>query len=120
MPVAAIGTKTNVVIAYPAGSNHEGPGRRVEMKLTNVWAVPGLAAFLFSCRWAYEPDGNRTMINNQKFLVLPSGDELPFSEYSPHYAFKTLPHAALLSNPTITPRSCGMRGSRTSTSRGSR
>ena len=42
MPVAAIGTKTNVVTAYLAGSNHEGPGRRVEMKFTNVWAVPGL------------------------------------------------------------------------------
>ncbi len=54
MSVAAIGTKTNVVTAYPAGSNHEGPGRRFEMKLTNVWAVPGLAASLFSCRWAYE------------------------------------------------------------------
>ena len=27
MPVAAIGTKTNIVTAYPAGSNHEGPGR---------------------------------------------------------------------------------------------
>ena len=46
MPVAAIGTKTNVVTAYPADSNHEGPGHQVEMKLTNVWAVPGLAASL--------------------------------------------------------------------------
>jgi hypothetical protein len=50
MPVAGISTKTNVVTAYPAGSNHEGPGRRVEMKLTNVCAVPGLAASLFPCR----------------------------------------------------------------------
>ena len=54
MPVAAIGTTTNIVTAYPDGSNHEGPGCRVEIKLTNVWAVPGLAASLFSCRWAYE------------------------------------------------------------------
>jgi hypothetical protein len=66
------------------------------MKLTKVWAVPGLAASLFSCRWAYEHDGIRTMINDQKFLVLPNGDDVPFPEYGPHYAFKTLPHAVLL------------------------
>ena len=39
------------------------------------------------------------MINNQKFLVLPNGDKVPFSEYGPHYAFKNLPHAALLAQP---------------------
>jgi hypothetical protein len=37
--------------------------------------------------------------DDQKFLVLPNGDEVPFSEYGLHYAFQTLSHDALLAQP---------------------
>ena len=82
MRVAAIGTKTNVVTAYPSGSNHEGPGRRVQMAMTNVWAVPGLAANLFSCSWGFEHDNIRTVINDQKFFIMHNADKAPPSRSS--------------------------------------
>lgn len=66
------------------------------MILPNVWVVHGIAAILFSCRWAFLHDGIRTVLNDQQFLVLPDGDEVRFSEHSPHYAFKIHSHTVLL------------------------
>ena len=92
LPVTAIGTmrtrvRTRTVIEQK-GKKRVVEGQEV-MTLTNVLCVPEMKVRLFSCDWGYKHDGIKTMLNDERCLMLPSGSTVPFKPTDKHYVIST-------------------------------
>ena len=79
-------TKVNTVTPVTRGkktSLHYG----VEtVLLTNVLVVPEMKCNLFSCASAYKNDGTKTLLNDDRHIVLPSGARVNFANTKKHYS----------------------------------
>lgn len=58
------------------------------MTLTHVLVVPGISSRLFSCRWGYEHDKIKTLLNSDCCLELFDGSRVPFVKHGLHYAIR--------------------------------
>jgi hypothetical protein len=80
LPIRAIGTVSIHLVTST--------GKRVPVALSDVLIIPGIASHLFSCRWGYERDGIKTMLNSECCLLLPDGSRVPFTKHGIHYAVR--------------------------------
>ena len=89
LPVSMIGemrTKVSTVTPVTRGTKTK-LHRGVEtMLLTNVLVVPDMKCNLFSCASAFKNDGIKTLLNDDRHLVLPSGARVVFAKMKKHYS----------------------------------
>ena len=83
---ADVALKVKTYVTHRRKSKQTVTSAMETMRLSNVLAVHGIKANLFSCEWAHKHDNIKTYLNDRRELVLPSGSCIPFKKTPKHYA----------------------------------